>query len=613
MAEKGKLSKSDIESQAIAIVKDEIDNYEDGVTFITEKVAFAMRPLIRTLRKNYWGIFDEEIDPTTGRKKIWVPLSANIVDATRKLVDLDAKDMNFRSKHKDGYAITDILRTATHEWMEDTYFGEELNETITPFCIDGTTVWKTWEGKDENGKPTVERRTVDLLNVYIDPTADDIQSAYRFTERAVMNKQNIMAMTGWINTEDAEPQTGLNPNDPKMDMSSRSVTTKGIEVFEMWGKIPKSLITGEAKDKDTEVDGHIVVSGIRGKGNSVVHLIEQNVNKDKEGKVIKPYEEARYMKVPGRWYGVGPTEKVMMLQLWINTIVNIRINRSYVSQLGIFKVRSGSGISPRQLQRLSANGVVKVKSMDDIEQLVMQEASQASYADEENVVSWAQRVTSALDVVTGTPLPASTTATGAAIQDRNTKDAFTIVKESLGSFLQRWYNRHALPIVAKGIKKGKDAKVLGIFDNAKELRERIVASKAIEEVEKLWKEGIVPTTDELNQAFTAAEETLAKDEDITVEVLHDIIVKGIDAKFFVTNEEMDVGVTMNNLVNMLQVAPEFKSLLVPQVMDLMGLKVPTQSELREAQEREIQAQQQQAQPTEKDLQQLTTSANTFQG
>jgi len=76
---------------------------------------------------------------------------------------------------------------------------------------------------------------------------------------------------------------------------------------------------------------------------------------------------------------------------------------------------------------------------------------------------------------------------------------------------------------------------------------------------------------------------------------------------------MDVGVTMNNLVNMLQVAPEFKSLLVPQVMDLMGLKVPTQSELREAQEREIQAQQQQAQPTEKDLQQLTTSANTFQG
>ena len=603
---KGKLGKEDIESQALQIVKDEVSNYEDGETFITERVAFAMRSLIRTLRKNYWGVFDEEIDPMTGRKKIWIPLTSNIVDTTRKLVDLDAKDMNFRSKNKEGYEITDILRTLTYEWMEDTYFGEALNESITPFCIDGTTVWKTWEGPNA----TIERRTVDLLNVYIDPTAEDIQSAYRFTERSVMDKGSLLAMDGWMNTEEAVPQSGLNPNDPRMDTSSVSVTTKGIEVFEMWGKIPKSLVTGNADDTK-EIDGHIVVSGIRGKGSPLVHLIEENTNKDKEGNIIKPYEEARYMKVPGRWYGVGPAEKIMMLQVWINTVVNIRINRSYVSQLGIFKVRSGSGISAKQLQRLSANGVIKVKSMDDIEQLVMQEASAASYTDEQNVVSWAQRVTSALDIVTGSPLPASTTATGAAIQDRNAKDAFTLVKESYGIFLQKWYNRHVLPIIAKQVKKGDTAKVLGIFDNAEELRERVVASKAMDALEKEWAQGRIPTQEEIVQALERAEEKLAKDEDIMVQVISDIIVSGIDAKFFVTNEELDIGVLQNNLINMLQVAPEYKSLVVPQLMDLMGLKPPTQAEMRDAEDQGQQPQGQQA--SNQSLQQLVTGANTFQG
>ena len=129
-------------------------------------------------------------------------------------------------------------------------------------------------------------------------------------------------------------------------------------------------MTGNTQDTE-EIDLHIVVSGIEA-GNSRVHLIETY-----DG--LKPYEECWYAKIPGRWHGKGVTEKLMMLQLWINTIVNIRINRSYVQQLGLFTIRRGSGVTPAMISRLGVNGAVVVNSQDDIKQMVMQEASMASF------------------------------------------------------------------------------------------------------------------------------------------------------------------------------------------------------------------------------------------
>jgi hypothetical protein len=58
-----KREQNEFEVEAIQLVKGEVSKYKDGEWFITENVAIAIRPLIRLLRKNYWGIFDEELDP----------------------------------------------------------------------------------------------------------------------------------------------------------------------------------------------------------------------------------------------------------------------------------------------------------------------------------------------------------------------------------------------------------------------------------------------------------------------------------------------------------------------------------------------------------------------
>jgi hypothetical protein len=301
-------------------------------------------------------------------------------------------------------------------------------------------------------------------------------------------------------------------------------------------------------------------------------------------KGLKPYEEAWYTRIQGRWYGKGIAEKLIYLQLWINTIVNIRINRSFVSQLGIFKIKRNAGITPQSLSRLSSNGAVLVESMDDIQQMVVQEASSASYKDEEDINMWANRVTSAFEMVTGEPLPASTSATVGALQSRAAQSGFTIIKDGVGYFLQRWLKRHAIPILMRDIKGGDPLRITGEAEELRELDERIVNHQMAQLLDERMK---AVRAGDLSQAFTEEmvikerERALAKlrasGRDRFIDLVHDIDPTEFDVQVYITNEEFDKGVLSQNLTQLLQVVANIPSMqgyvepIVRQTIDLMGL------------------------------------------
>ena len=576
----------DIQQKAIGIVKREKQEWEAATAFITDKVAFQMRNLIRQLRRNYWGIFEEPTDPQTGRKKIWAPLTETLVEAVVKNIDLDTKDINFRAKNPNAISFTGLVRAIVKNFLDKIYFGETLDEMERQLAIDGTAVWKTLEVYDEETKKkTLKIVPVDLLNVYIDPTSRSIQEAYRFTERALLGQDEVKSMDGWINTEDIEGTFGLSRTDESLSGTgqiSGDSGTKLVDVWEMWGKMPKSLITGKKSDEAEEVEGHIVCSGLESAGKERVHLIE--INKDNK----KPYEEAWYTRVSGRWYGKGIAEKVMMLQLYLNIIVNIRINRSYVAQLGIFKIKEGRGITPAMLSRLAANGAIVVKEQDDIEQFVMKEASEASYRDEEGIQTWAERLTSAFEVVTGEKMPASTTATAIATQTRTAQSQFVLIKKGIGMFLQRWVKRHALPIIMKNIKKEDIIRITGDFEELRDMDERIVNELLYRKIGELNERGVNVGIEEIEMERQNMIEKLSKmDKDRYVKLINDIDFTEYDVQVFVTNEEVDKGVLVKDLISVLQTivnVPQSNidpAVIVRQIMDTMGLNV-NQFQLKQA-------------------------------
>lgn len=566
-------SQSDIKQAAIELVRHEVNQWEDAVAYVTENIAFQMRNMIRSFRKNYFGIFDKPYDSTTGKKKIFVPLTESTVDAVRKNIDIDTKDINFRAKRRDAIGLTQLVRNISRSYLDQMNFGEILDRFITSMSVDGTAIWKTYVVKKGN-KKSIEVKLVDTLNFYIDPTADCIQEA-TVIERAALDPSELAIMDGWMDTE------GIDGSDTVSRNEKDSFGTQGvdlIDVYERWGLMSKYLVTGKEKDRGEMIDGHIVVSGLGSNSGPRVHLIEENKEKDIDGFALKPYEEGWYSRVPGRWYGRGPAEKVMYLQVWLNTIVNIRINRSYVSQLGIFKVRKGSGITPQMMSGLAANGAVVLNNMDDLQQLPVQDASQASYNDEEIIKGWAQTVTSTFDTAVGENLPASTPATNAVIQSRASQSQFFLVKEGIGMFLQRWMKRQFLPKLGEVLTKNEIALVTGETDEIRALDKKVANKLVLEKSKELLSQGRVVNP---QSVMKARDRILAKLEaqggDRFVKMLKSPDLTAYDVQVFVTNEEFDKGVMVQNLTSLFQTVAAVPGLgidpaaVADSIFDLMGI------------------------------------------
>ncbi|QGH73327.1 MAG: portal protein [Siphoviridae sp. cttb18] len=589
----------DIEKEAINLVKSEKELWSDSWVFVTDKVQFNVRNLIRQLRKNYWGIFDDDKDPISGKKMTWVPLTEWVCDQHVAKADVNTEHFKWKATKSGAIGFVSLVRHLVTAWMNKEVFGEALDTTERQLAINGSHVWKTFEGRDEHGKPMVIRRDVDILNLYFDWSADSIQSVYRFTERALLFTSDVMSMKGWMNRERAVGTEGLHNTDADLSKNTGRTTTKMVDVYELWGKIPKYFITGKKEDTE-EIDGHIVVSGLQEPGREVLHLIETN----KGGK--KPYEEVHTKKIAGRWLGRGPAESVMMLQSWLNMIVNIRKLRQQITQLGIFKVKKGTGTSPQQLARLAVNGVLPVNDMRDIEQLVVQDIPLSSYKEEQNVTDWAKKLTSAYEGLTGEPLPSSTPATNAVIQKQAGESSFAMFSNAIGFFIQRWVKRHALPILLKATSKGDILAITGETDELDVIDERLVMYYAYQQIDKMDKDGKFVDAAQVDKEISKARRKLkAYGQERFVKMINDIDCIDYDLTFYVNKENLDVQEMANNLATSLKIAPEYRDIVLPYLFDLMGLpsykieqkKIATQQTGQMTPEQMAMAQQGQGQPT----------------
>lgn len=554
------------EAEAIRIVDEERRSWQRAIFFVTKDVAFDMRLLIESNRKNFWGVYEKPIDEATGREKMWIPMTMRDVEIMWKNSDIDLKDMMFRAKHDKAVISAQIARYVVKNELEKMFFGETLDETLRQMLIDGTVVWKTWE---ENGK--LRRRTVDLLNCFIDPTAQSIQDAYRFTERARLLPSQIAQMSGWSNTKGIKGKERLDEVAISMGTSTMNRTTgKYQDVWEMWGMIPKWLVTDQ-KDHDEEAEGHIVVSGIEA-GDQRVHLIELNTKKDNDGVILKPYEEGRLAKIAGRWYGLGIPERELALQEWLNTSTNLRINRQYIAQLGLFKLRAGSGVTPQMVSNLASSGIIPVNNMDDFQPLAIPPPDPSAYNDEAIIKEWAQAITQAYPIASGESLPASQTATASSIQNSNAKTSFSMVKDAMEFLLKRWMDRHAMPIIAKGLKVGDVVRVMNGMDGYQDLAEQIVAHYAQEWMDE-YGSNIDPQS--MQRAMSAAIEELKRRPQLFLECEEEILTNGLEVSFYTNDESLDTQSTVQNLIAMSQADPEARESYMQSAMDLMGLARPS--------------------------------------
>jgi len=561
------------EEEVINIMKAEATEWQDGRVWVTEKVSYQMlgkNGIIQKARKNYLGKYDNEKDEVTGKKKIFVPLTEDIVETIVKNIDLDSVDIQIRATNQNGFSAALVLRYLLNYFMKRNYFGEILNEALRLFCIDGTIVFKILKGYDKSiDGQTIKTRIVDVNNFLIDPTEDNIQKAGAVIERNILKLSELKEYP-WENIEYVEGQTDVE----RLMGIDKSVRTQVpyVEIYERWGDLPKWCITGKEEDKNIWVPTVAIVSNLF--TNPVVHKIAINERK------IKPYEECRFRKVFGRWHGRGVGEILLGLQSYLNEVVNLRMNLNRIAQTGLFKIRKGSGITQQLLNSLVSGGAIPVTRMDDIEELRMTPSSPASYQDEDRGYIWSQRVTGAWEIGRGETLPASLPATTAVLQERGMRSGMDLLQENLGMFLSRVFERHIIPLLLETMKEEEIISIIGSPKELKEIDESYINYQINRAILNSFLKGKgIPPADYIERLRKIYRENLRKLEKVRYLKIKRALLKKwqYEVQVFVTNEAFNKAVMVRQLNDLLMAYSRLPGVnidpdaIVKEILDLMGL------------------------------------------
>jgi hypothetical protein len=142
-------------------------------------------------------------------------------------------------------------------------------------------------------------------------------------------------------------------------------------------------------------------------------------------------------------------------------------------------------------------------------------------------------------------------------------------------FLDRWLMRHALPIMIDNVSEDELVSIVGSTEELMAFDKDIIERKTQEFAYKRTEEtGFTPTEEELDfvrSGLGKKMEKLGKDRFVRIKKG---LLKLVDYQLevMITNEKQDIGVLSKNLISALQIAPEFRTQILKQLFDILGLE-----------------------------------------
>jgi len=577
---------SEIELDAIRLIKDERTQWDPMEANLTENISFKCRNIIKKAKKNYFSIFDNAYDPITKRRKLYIPLTRDMVETTVKNIDIDTKDIGVKAQKPDAYRLAIMTRYILSTFLDKMHFGQILNRMIRRQSVEGVAVLKKTTNADK-----VRISLIENLNFYTDPSANYLSESEGNIEDNWLTINESKEHSKWEHLDEIAGQTSIE----RTPDIQQTTNIPYVQVTERWGLIPKSFLTTDPGDKDEYLEGVIIVTGLD--SNPVVQLIAEN----KSG--LRPYKEFRAKTYDGRWLGLGIAEDLFDIQAYMNEVFNTRLNTNRIKQLGLFQIRKGSGITPQMLNSLYSGGGVQVSRIGtDIAELKTGGMDPSSYRDEEAGYLWAQRMTGAWEVGRGESLPASQPATTAVLQDRGMKSGFSLQQEELGFSISQFIEELLLPSLFDTLKDGDIQRITGDPKELQVLDEAYIDNKTNEEIVSYHKKnGYYPSKDEIESTKEKIRRVYRKQgKDRWIKVKKKLfspenLVDSIEV--FVTGESFNKMVLSQQLNDLLMNYSNVAGVnidsdkVVAEILDLMGLSsqrfLRSQEEIEKMQEQEL--------------------------
>lgn len=472
---------------------------------IVDGLQFNQYETIKKIHKYYNSHYEKgDYETVNGvqRKKPFYNINKWRADVATKQIDVDVKDFQLVSEDASTEFNVYLLEKELKAWLKKSKMGQILNEVTRKLPVYGSVVLRKLKQGAE---------VMDLRTFFTDQAAKDLDSSRYIIIKHLMSPTEFRAKRGiWDNVDEAIQSFTMSNTKSYENSQSlhRAVGTPYLEVYERYGEVPKSFLTGDESDDDTWVKAHFIVTGIDStRTNEKGDIIAENglVLFKEEYKEL-PFKEVHYQKTEGRWLGIGVVEDVFEAQRMVNKTKNQEDKAMELASMILFQTKDNI-VARNVLSDVENGEILRVGS--EIGRIDNSNTSLGAF--EQIINSYetlGDRLSFSYDAVRGETSPSDTTATEVINQQKQASSAFDYKRENLALFLSDFITDLVFPELQKKINIPHIFRFTANADEMNRMREKIVDAELRKHI---LETGDIPTKQEYEALKAMKVQELGKD------------------------------------------------------------------------------------------------------
>lgn len=464
------------------------------------------------------GEYDAE-----GQKKVFLNICKFRAEVAAKQTDIDVKDFVFVPDDNNSDYGAFFLTKKFKRWARENYFGSVINQLNQDFSKYGTCVAKKVNG-------TIER--VPLKNLIVEQSANDLITAkYVIEEHEGMTFDDMEEMKGW-EVEDLDIKFG-----------------EKHCVYERHGRVPLAWFKEQKGEEPEEGDEKRSIDVLaillpdlddkKRRGGSILFL-------EKEDK--RPYEEAHWAKVDGRWLGVGEIENQFDNQRARNMTANLRKRGLYWSSKHLFQ-SADPDVAKNLIRNVNDGDVLNILPNGNITPIPMESRNLSEFQNFDDV--WeknSDQKSFTYEVATGEALPSGTPFRLGVVLSNSVNSHFALKRENFGIFLGRIVRDQLLPTFKKQNRKEHELMFAQDEKGVDRLKKDIIQMAIWENFRDQLLAGQLPNIEEIKLKVT---QEVDKKRNVTVKIpegYYDYIKATVDV--VTTGENVNIEKKIETLTNL---------------------------------------------------------------
>jgi len=421
------------------VVREAEDNYLHGSVQMSEYVEFDLHDTIEKIDAYLNSRHISGSQDSLGRDKPFFNICTAAANIWYRATDIDRKDIRIMPDCQDNTALAFIATILLQQWMKDARFGVFLNEWGRTLARYGSAVTKFVE---RDGELVAE--VVPWNRLIVDPIDFD---ALPRIEKVWKTAEQLRQMEHY-DREVVDALIDARTARETLDGKQQDNQSKFIEVYEVHGMLPASLLTDEHVDDESDevyTQQMHVVAFVQGKGDEFEDF---TLYRGREAK--DPYMITHLIKEDGRTLSIGAVEHLFEAQWMVNhSQKNIKDTLDLASKL-IFQTSDGAYVGRNVLTAIETGQVMVHKPNEPLTRMANDKPDISAL--QNFAVQWqnlAQEITSTPDAMTGTTMPSGTPYSLGAFLGAQANSLFELMTENKGLSLEEMMRIHILPNLMK--------------------------------------------------------------------------------------------------------------------------------------------------------------------